>query len=205
VTPLLHRIAKELTLPVKERTFQDSVGLLPMLSDVHSFEVTEVTDMAGQLALDMVDRANKTGRLDLLETQNFLPAPKTWIERRSEDGNREGYLFIASEDGAQARVVTVGECVDRGTWGTLPYSGSIALKVSDPRLDAGEWQRIWPAEADSIVPGSSVGMTLWFYAVLAMINSPRVIGRTQPGGGARRGTEGSRAPCIHGRAARGSG
>jgi hypothetical protein len=71
--PLAYRVLKQLTLPLKERTFNDRCGLLPRLSDTHFFDVTDIQFAAYQLS------GNPQAFQDAIAT-TFLPAPKTWIE-----------------------------------------------------------------------------------------------------------------------------
>ena len=46
MTPLAHRIVKELTLPMKRRTFKDGCNLLKNMDDIHCFECTEIKELS---------------------------------------------------------------------------------------------------------------------------------------------------------------
>jgi hypothetical protein len=88
MTPLFHRIARELTLPKSERTFNDQVGLLGMLDDVHCFECTEISDAATELW----NTSTPASRKAVVEARAFLPAPKTWLEWKDKEIGRIGVL-----------------------------------------------------------------------------------------------------------------
>ena len=95
MTPLAHRIVKELTLPVKGRTFEDRCHLLKQMSDVHCFDVTEVIEQAEDLGREL----SESGRLHTVGDLAFLPAPKTWIEWDTlSDQGRVGVLLQVTND-----------------------------------------------------------------------------------------------------------
>lgn len=164
MTPLLGRIAKESTLPVRERTFNDHAGLLKRLDDVHCFECSEVFDVAGELA------KVEHGKGRTLDALAFLPAPNTWLEWRRAD-LREGVLLQADEDGrlASARWAAGSDSI----FCSARQAGRLLLR-GDGSVDG-------PHYAVRVMEGQSQaetnGWTLLIYALLAMINTPRIIGQ----------------------------
>lgn len=156
MTPLALRIVKELTLPVKRRTFDDRAGLLQRMDDVHCFECSEVVELARSLKGHF-----PTHGID--ERSTFLPAPKTWIEWRNPSG-RTGYL-LEERNGA----VRITGAVSDGSWAInhlLPLD--YRSKAQNPNL-----LRLSQYLADGDESSEE------FLALLSIINTPRVIGRRQ--------------------------
>jgi hypothetical protein len=166
MTPLAHKIVRELTLPVKDRSFIDRCGLLNLMCDVHCFEVTEVLDLACKIAGDMV-RSDKP-----VNVLGFLPAPKTWLELKinSEKIERSGVLLVGSGERTSAYWAVEGK--KRG-FGSSDFIGTLLL---GPRTLRGTFPDVIKS-----VPGLS-GERDWLlgiYGFLALINSPHIIGRRQ--------------------------
>lgn len=177
MTPLLHRITKELTLPLTKRTFEDNCGLLGELGGVHSFEVTEVWSIAVDLAENATKCATSMGHFDLMEVQTFLPAPRTWIERIDEQGTREAFLLV--QEASQATATVYLAAGDKNEFFSLGSTGGLWLEPSTTDLRHPDWKTVLPTEADKDVPFAAWGMTFIVYSLLAIINTPRLIGRKQ--------------------------
>lgn len=164
MTPLAQRIVRELTLPVKDRTFEDRCGLLQRMDGIHCFEITEVLPL-------ITDVLRKLYRSPLAPELFFLPAPKTWVEWRDEYGGRSGCLL---------EHVTLSGVVYREAWGSRKYFetfgrtrsliGGIEFNPS-PHKDLAK--RYFEGLADR------TGSPEFLICALAIINSPRVIGRRQ--------------------------
>lgn len=152
MTPLAQRILRELSLPVKRRTFDDRTGLLKRMDDVHCFECSAVRELAIDVASEAFD-----GRID--SSLAFLPAPKTWIEF-VEDGVRCGVLLEERFKRDDGSVYTA-----RVTW---VIGGSKSIDGGFLVLDS-------PME--TVVGGKEMACML--VGLLAMINTPRIIGRRQ--------------------------
>ena len=147
MTPLAHRILKELTLPLKRRTFDDKCGLLSRMADVHCFECSDVIEVAKELG----DYALR-GKMD--ERMTFLPAPNTWIEFR-EGNERVGLLLQQGKSQfARVRCALVDQSYDIGMLVMGAIDRPYGLCLNDRRFDA------------------------VIYGLLAIINTPRIIGRT---------------------------
>lgn len=169
MTPLAQSIARELALPIKQRS-ADVGGIRDRMDDIHCFDVSDVEELAEGMADDML----KTGiDADLM----FLPAPKTWIEFvKVIEGRRFriGYLLEARDGFCGAREAVS----ENGRW----HSGAnFVFELSGlPRL-GGEAYR--EAVLNEIDPGFEYAegkrRARFFRALLAIINTPRIIGRRQ--------------------------
>jgi hypothetical protein len=158
MTPLAMRVMRELTLPVKERTLADRGGVVPLMTDVHCFECTEIVRDAMGVAYSV---AEKSGGLSVLRQRAFLPADRTWIEY-SAPGGRVGIHLVRARDHAQIRLVNAATS---SSWlvGSLPLmeTDEDTLGVFNPVIEPAD------LKASMIVA----------YVLLAFINTPRVIGR----------------------------
>lgn len=169
MTPLAYRIVKELTLPKRERTFE-GIHLPRRLSGAQCFEVTDIYDAAFEIAKDVAKVAGS-------ETSSFLPAPKTWIERRNIDGSRFGWLLEEHED--DSGVVYCAEALDcRGQsfFGEFGADSTLSrgylLHLRDGLLPMRDGDRAG-YYMDGFAPENIIP------ALLAFINTPRIIGRRQ--------------------------
>jgi len=152
MTPLAQRITKELTLPLKDRTFNDEAGLLSRLDDVHCFEVSEVFVLAEQMVSDLEKRG------EWLDDYAFLPAPKTWMEINTELG-RIGWLMEQREG-----------------------SDSIILRLANSQKSNAQIEHLWSGKSaglNAVVGGEYSRHRRLIIALLAMINTPRLLGRKQ--------------------------
>jgi len=157
MTPLAHRITKELTLPLDRRKFTDHCGLQSKMDDIHCFDLSEVWPLISQFANDGIDFS---------ETLAFLPAPKTWIEWMAPNG-RIGTLLIGNGDTARAFAA-----FDTGSsFGSSENYEVIPL--GDERWLAS------PIDWEEARLRKEVDISGMLYAALAIINSPRMIGRKQ--------------------------
>jgi hypothetical protein len=154
MTPLAQRIVKELTLPVKRRTFEDKSGVLQRMDDVHCFECSEVRELADSLWAAFAKTGVDTDRV-------FLPAPRTWIEILTGPVGRMGFLIEERRSGKEATVRVAfdrGSLIDVGVMGL----GNNAHKPAPMGL-----------------ANDTIDMSGLLYALLAIINTPRIIGRRQ--------------------------
>ena len=160
MTPLAHRIVKELTLPKRQRTLVDPAGLLPRLSDIHCFEVSAVLPIARELAAELLTDPHP---LEAFGGLAFLPAPKTWIEW-SDDEGRVGFLLEEMAGGRMAAVsLARAETFDSLRVLDLPLDGN---------PDTGTTIYVGEQCHDNNI-GAAIGYVL--YALLTMINQPRRI------------------------------
>jgi len=170
MTPLAQKIVNELTLPKKDRQFQDKAGMLDVLTEAHCFDTTAVHEIAVSLGRDFAKHPDHVGRLA------FLPAPLTWIEF-AQDGGRAGILLKqACKHGEPfaAAVSMAAWLPEEGKWGSY-FAGILALKGDI--AERGVPSMHWHTELDSV--NHQEAARLITYANLALINTPRVIGRRQ--------------------------
>lgn len=86
---------------------------------------------------------------DLPKELLFLPAPKTWIENRYKDGNRYAHFLCERDDGFSIRFA-----------GSNPFSSGLNYEIVR-------------------FSGVTERQTLTLICLLAVINSPKAIGRRQ--------------------------
>ena len=154
MTPLAHRIVKELTLPVKDRTFNDQCGLLRRMDDVHCFDVTAVLPLVDEFA-----RHHFHEHFD--ERMAFLPAPKTWIEF-ARDGMRTAALLQEVDRGVDVWVA----CTDVMTGSFASFDERLSIILPSFTTISGNLE--WAS-----------ALSTRLYGALVLINSPRLIGREQ--------------------------
>lgn len=164
MTPLASKIVKELTLPKKERTFVDTVGLLQRMSDIHCFEVTEIAGLASETVCQ-----DEGKFLACAEQTSFLPARRTWVEWRIPSGaGRIGFLL--EDVGGHAVIWSAAWTADGVAsypWRfSLPLIGSDLMRMSHD---------VAPRDQSEVMRKHSTLLT----AFLAFINTPRIIGRRQ--------------------------
>lgn len=179
MTPLAMLIAKDLTLPRKDRSKIDHGKLSKRFGDVHCFEISDISDAAYELGEEAFRRGV------LANEQTFLPAPKTWIEHRLYDGNRAGFLL--EQTGSGEIMCWSAICTNTGMWSSYPDPFTVDLKWSG-KLEDGNW----PVKFSTSSTGKqlrkeikfdpqrvAIVSSLTIVGALAFINSPRIIGRRQ--------------------------
>lgn len=178
MTPLAYRITKELTLPVRQRTFLDQGNLTRDMGDIHCFEISDVFGMVTSQAKILREGQQKSRTIAVDDSFFFLPAPKTWIEFRFADGRREGVLLIEQEaDGVKYAecvwaVASAAEFASAKTAGILLLNNGVARSCNE---DSFPLPRIIEGENE----GQRLGWCFWLWSVLSIINTPRIIGRRQ--------------------------
>ena len=160
MTPLARKIVNELTLPIKQRSFRDASGLLKKMSDVHCFDCTEAYDLIESLTVDILRRPTAIGPLA------FLPADRTWIEF-SWGQARTGFLLCQSgnHDATIDLAHWQGPTFGSYDFGGMQLVGSIDGAIGPRLLVNDNYEDLY------------IGFNL--YAALALINTPRIIGRKQ--------------------------
>ena len=174
MTPLAH---KWLRKPAHHSQRSDVGGLQPYVERAHCFELTAVRALWKELASSMESRGVADGRLA------FLPAPVTWIEYKDFCGeDRIGpYRYadiLVEQDDETAIVISTWE-ESSSYIGILPLRQSATIEG----LSREEQPKVWEDGDDG---NETKGARLRYahrqaglYAALALINTPRVIGRKQ--------------------------
>lgn len=175
MTPLARRIMKDLTLKPSKREMIDHVGFISQMTDIHCFEVSEVHPLVNDLLNKAIDETRSGGRLSTVRAAaaetSFLPAPRTWLEFE-RDGSRHGYLLI--EKGHVAEVFWVLPDEGGRPIATGPYT--MGLAGAGGVLSTLELQRAGVTDRISFaLAGIAVALNIF----LALINTPRIIGRQQ--------------------------
>jgi len=160
MTPTFHAIALEMTKPLAQRRLFDPMGVANGLSEYHFFDVSKVLEMARDLGNRFV-RSNPVARMA------FLPAGRTALDFGCIDGGRLGILLDETDDGATITLVVQdgGRHIIRpAAWMGLQGSASNEFRIGDP------------SEMAHQAMGRMVPL---IYGALALINTPRTIGRRQ--------------------------
>lgn len=163
MTPLAHAIAADSTLAIGKRAYGDAAQRLRLLDGVHFFEVSAVNEAARTLAADFL-----RGR-DLPAVLAFLPAPRTWLEW-AEPSGRCAVLLEAEATDVAAHTQSIG-LLKGGRLVFPPGKGWLMLGTSVGLRGIG-----YPA---AVTPKHPEVLDAVLYAFLAMVNTPRVIGRRQ--------------------------
>ncbi len=157
MTPLAYRIVKELTLPIKRRRFKDDGGLLPLMGDIHCFEVSEAYPLI---------RSFTENTVAFDEMLAFLPAPRTWIECRIGSARFGIHLEEEASYAVVRQAFQIGE-----DWRSACDKENIELLNNREEIPPIDWKEAHRTQ--ELDPRGFI------YSALALINSPRVIGRQQ--------------------------
>ena len=161
MTPLAHKIAKELTLRKRDRTFIDNADILSRFDEVHCFECSAVYGAARELAADIFRRPCSADRLA------FLPAApeRTWIEISPQLG------FLLEDKGDGWARVTIATDKASLPFGEMALSDRLSSASADDPI-------VRVSDRSPLSQSETIAMMYQLYALLAMINTPRLIGRT---------------------------
>jgi hypothetical protein len=181
MTPLAASIAKQLLLPPAERTFKDDANVFPLMGDIHCFEVSEITELATGLLAPLRCWDGKSNKPissfnEMAKRVSFCPAERTWIEFKvGNSGDRTAYFILSEPKSTHASLVIIqlrnGEIasfssileIGMGAFGGFPMMVK-AHRPEDRFL-----------EKENYV----MDMILYVQAFLALINTPKIIGRVQ--------------------------
>jgi hypothetical protein len=164
MTPTFHAIAMETTKPLAQRRLVDPLGVAKRLGEFHFFDVSGVTALAHDLGNKFADQ-KPIGRLA------FLPAAHTALDFGDYYGSGKRTGFLIDQDGDTARcraVVTTAD--DRRV--ISPYHFDIGLNETADNTVSLVWRDATQAAV------ACVAAPL-IYGALALINTPRTIGRRQ--------------------------
>jgi hypothetical protein len=176
MTPLAHLIAKQLTLPMRKRVVGDNANLMHKMDDVHCFDVSGVS-----AAINNLSRRILAGEsIGLLA---FLPARKTWIETGHRgDGARIGWLLIQNDRDSAADVFMALNYTIMADGSVMRFPGSQFISQYRVPLPLGTTAPSFevPFAYDRAMTGiQDINNHCQLYATLALINSPKIVGRRQ--------------------------
>jgi hypothetical protein len=179
MTPLAHRITKELTLPAKRRTFVDGCGLLQNMRDVHCFDLSSVTDLLQEMSASAWEH-----NIGIDDTLAFLPAPRTWIEWQVGDSR---WAVLLEQTRAPVRslgskTATVMTAVAGGAGHCFFSPAAVfTMRLDVPSFPCDKFLALmWP---ESLEDDQYTDVLVHYLGLvpfaLALINTPRIIGRRQ--------------------------
>jgi hypothetical protein len=188
MTPLAHRLAKQLTLPPREREpfwAMHSDKLRRSLEDIHCFEVTEVLPLLDEVghALLKAYPDDDAAVMQQIGRYSFLPAPKTWIEflDRPDDGRPAWRTAFHLQEMPDEEGVGPYAWVQSFSSGAVVNLGAIPLLPKDSLLRNEPFavvQRVDTRTANVDFTIEDIADILMECSCLLMlINSPRIIGR----------------------------
>lgn len=173
MTPLAQSLLRFILANPRHEFRRTALGQNFLAGDTHCFDCSSVTDLAEHLILA------KEGAVQTVAYSTFLPAPSTWIEYRDRIGGRVGALL------AETTVAGAPESkIARVYMAQENAQGALAVGKDHLRLfiyltgsgGAGQWgidSGVEPAAREK-----ALSCLTAMIAMLAMINSPRVIGRS---------------------------
>jgi hypothetical protein len=188
LTPLAHRLAKELTLPARKRDFpmkgdpsEVAAGVRKVLEDIHCFECTAVLPMLPELQ-QLFERQSEEENDRWIGRLSFLPAPRTWIEVKLPYGRIAFHLSLEHPhdiekwigalivcDGGMSPIGLISRSSADVQWPGGNYAVPAAIKQA---YDEGRLSR---KQVDDI----PMGWLALCQMLLLLINTPRIIGRRQ--------------------------
>jgi hypothetical protein len=193
LTPLAYELLKDLTTPggfrsgnVRDDHVSFKKSLWGVVNEARFFDVTALADTIPVIADKMADAFDRTEHF--ARKLAFLPSPTTWIETTHWGTTAGGSPFY------QDRVAIIAHGRDGPT-----HDATMVMLVKDTNENDWCWLPSTPHPEDGIVkravempvpmvhsagvPGRHNGNLLWvhfwLYAALALINTPRIIGRRQ--------------------------
>ena len=161
--------------------------LQPFPHDVRFFDITEVLDLTRDLGRQAQEKAT------LAESLAFLPSPATWIEYKPPGGYYNGFLLVERADKKMASIVEMAGTQARDRFGFLTHlkADIPLLENADPdawaiestimfqsALEAGWEKRVPVKDLDQYMLGTQE-QAYWLYAILSVINSPKIVARTE--------------------------
>lgn len=181
MTPLAAKIAKQLTIPKDRRSLVDTNDILPRITDFHCFDVSAVRPLIKHLAQNILDTGNADART------SFLPAKHTWIEWGRDRHDRRAFALIDEDFAWAGEPIIPGAipfCLATGR--SQEFQNRMAqydeTYKNEPLLQCtgiGPLYLGTAAQWDIASREETLGMHYEALASLALINTPRLIGRKQ--------------------------
>lgn len=173
MTPLAHFMAKQLTRPVRDRRVHDQCNLLGNMDDIHCFECTDiipaVREVLDNARAGSCDRFVSTTK-QMIGEMGFLPASKTWIEWREDEGR---IAFLLTDGGANYSATVFHAFGVKGDNVAGTARGYMKLPLM---LGVGGDITLGLEEFDD---AAQLDYLFHLLVLLAFINTPRIVGRRQ--------------------------
>ena len=168
MTPLAHKVAREITLPVSLRSFDDRAEVLPQIFDAQFFECSDVLEDAFEVAKSMHRSSYEPDELV------FLPAPLTWLEVRGPRGRFACLLKERTKTTFETSFVLNEDNFPMGPFISVATKKSLPLKNTATLL--GMFFMGMRLRGDTPLTTELLGQFEYLlYALLAMINSPHAV------------------------------
>ena len=148
MTPLAQKIARELTLPVKQRVFDNERVLSLFNQDMHCFDITAIAKPIS----DAMDEGNVWPDVSSILPNMFLPSPVTWLEYVKE-GRRVSH--IVEMDGERFRIAVATCAADR-----TPFAVDMAFFKSCSVLQSADRIAVEIIEEDDKIDDFTSAKTL---------------------------------------------
>jgi hypothetical protein len=167
MTPLAHRIARELTLPNRKRQIDDGAGILGKVGNATFFDVSQAYSL-------VVDTAIQFSSADLplrvFSGLAFLPNPAgTWIEYKEPHGST-AVLLVRN---AYKHSASVHLVVEDSSGGVRTFDGGTIFMDGSDSVGWGGMVGLDGGNGQS--RALTFGLMWMTYAALSIINSPRRI------------------------------
>jgi hypothetical protein len=167
MTPLSLKIARDTLLPARKRQFRDEAHIGRHLGEAQYFELSEVYEAMHSLAVDIGRQLLQKRYSDLA----FLPAPVTWLEWKGPQTPRLAWVLV--DRGVTADVYVIA--------GDIESRFVMAIPLRDQLLsqEPSELMITVAPTKNGTRPGLFAENYPALLAALALINTPRIIGRRQ--------------------------
>jgi hypothetical protein len=163
MTPLAQRVARDMLLPRKDRSFSGEAEewVVKNIADAHFFDVAGVLPLAHELVRSC------GGEAAALSDLAFLPAPVTWFEFRAADGGRAAFMIAQIAAGKAIVVVVTAEMAARPVGFIYTDIAADGAGLMPAGVMSG-----WP-------PDVAERMLMTVYGLLNLINRPGSLERRE--------------------------
>lgn len=162
MTPLANFFIKDMALPLRERAAIRNPDILDIRNTMYGCKCFEITGVLPLIFdLQELSKSKKSGDItkEAVETYSFLPAEKTWIELKNQEGRREAYLLNQAGDRSAELFI---------------FTQSAIARVAHMKLDD-----FLSYNSAKPVSETEIRLVAFVYFALAIINTPRVVGREE--------------------------
>lgn len=168
MTPLAKMMLQDYCAPKSGRVGYDPDDILPMMTGAKCFDVNQIIDLQRELN-SITDEVFDPS----LRSRVFLPAPVTFIEWRSNSGNRRGLLLTENNEG---KILVFGASSRLDTDPAESYfEWGCVLEGQIPSRSVGSYGLV--AEQSEFDKQESINHLALAYAFLFLINTPNLLGR----------------------------